>query len=71
MKFVYVVTSSQFFFLATEDFSGPIVTQFNAYCFHLVLRDATLVQSPAGRNFQPVYGINANPGIKKTTDLWR
>ena len=41
--------------------SRPVVTQFKAYCFELLLRDAALVRFPLGRNFWPVYGLGVNP----------
>ena len=37
--------------------SSPVNMRFKRYCFEVVLQDVALVQSPLGKNFQPVYGI--------------
>ena len=45
--------------------SGACVTRFNAWCYQLTIRDAVLVRSPVGNNFQSVYGIGTNPASEE------
>ena len=42
-----------------------IAMQVIAWCFQLLLWDVVLVRSQVGSNFQPVYGISANPALRK------
>ena len=43
--------------------SQPVVMQFKAYFFELILQDVALVQSTVGWNFQLRYRTGANPAL--------